>query len=1539
MLAHPGRTFSPLRLTGGSGRRRCNVSPRASSIEHRTDDLRNSTYGQSSSGRSNALNSFEDLWSSIDSHLFAAYNTLQTADEGILRSLKAPKHRMRWYTVIYNACSGDPSKSRELYARLALLLLHILESHILFPILHCVDPERVHYITGEDGEEYSSSVLSGAKAEASGSGRRLGFLRRFFGPRRGAEEEVEDSTAGKSDTLHNAGCSGTSGPSTPLLRMFLPKSMVSSSVPNQAEEIMPIVALDSTILISNDGEQSQNTGKEVPPSWFPEVPLSPLSTQPAASAPPLHSSSFSTPQTSFVSAVEPVVVPAHYRIASATGRVMIGEEDEILCNENTVSPLSRSMHTIPSNSMHNADGDESTPHSAELASSIAVAGDSNVAAEAVASTNAITTTEAATVDTFQSPHERSVTAAPVVTSSARGRSDGHRHSSPDRHHFSLCLTFIEEWKTFVSFHKVVLTCFRYLDQYYTRRFGMDTIALMCFKVFYVVVYEPLRPLLIQELRLLAQDVRDIYERTGLVAMEQVEVIQQTYNTMIDLLVLVSSTSSRMVAQQRKHGSGGGGAVTAAPGTGAATLVTPAFFPTSLTSQPVGDSARSRASSRARSIGGMNSGRSSAVSTPILKAVADNHSISTPSRGDGGSGGAPGQPLTSKRRLFFSFISGGRIGDAGGRLSSATAKQKDGVPLKSAVSSAPASPGPLVSTTSSFTGVVNDSGSLERDAKPAASPAAASAQMDGAEVDLAATTNDLMVVDLRGVVDLRDRLEGHTSSAQALTTQAMKQWEAMAADRRVQVGTIIKASVDTPPTVVMEDLVNVYIDDAVKYYTHTRELHLASAPADKKDYVQWATGAMHMEEQFWGSVQPAFIHVAISSTLRNVLVVEPHRQLLQHGTWGLRALLDSWSTEEDNGAASSVSQYSLYCSSITTRTSADESAYKKAKAVPAAKVTKVPPSTRWQLSLLYELFTDVTVDECFVLMASILVTKMISEASQCLLVYFDAVRALGTTSDTTQAPTTSQLQLGDELISALLNLWARYSDLVDGVFHGHRILHSALQDGMEVVLSPSRWTQHGAMEAAHQRARGTLWAAGDTALPSVLLSRDARRATDPLVSLTAVYPKSKQLSMASLLAQHADLCLLRDRHSASVSPTLSLRIAHISLFASMLSTKDAFLEMHRHCLARRLLGISSSSSGVGNRASKEAATSPVSIHGVDNAGNGHVNTAAERQLVCRLQKHLGAASVYAFEVMLRDYDGTLRTGARFQETPAFRGLATKVAVQLMTTTSWPTYSSIPLRLPLSLQQGIDAFQTYYSTHHRSRSLKWMHSLGTVTLAVDLPNGSKEVVANTILATILLGLSDAVSTAKGGLTGAELVDHVGASFDQLRPHLHLLTQHRQYAMVVQRGPSQSHHPAATPVVEDIFSLNPSFGHKLHRLRLPMPRTRPSMTSHHSLDGGGGAVGTMPMVATHPTGRGSSGSDAGAVEDARMSRRLMIDVAIVQALKSRGSMAYEELVQLVASKVSLSLPLPRDRDVKARLGDLIDREYVERSRTESDVFRFVP
>lgn len=394
-----------------------------------------------------------DTWLHIERYLFATYTALQSGDEATLRPLKAPQSRMAWYAAVFNLCHGDPNVSRDLYAKLALAVLHTLEMLVLYPMLRHADRGRLHIITGRDDAPSAREAQGTAGAASTTrpvSNLSFSFMRRLlFGG------DPPAPTVG----------------STPTSRRGEPHAPPSS----------PAVRFDDAPGV-------------VPP---PQLRTSPLS----ATVSPVTSTAAAESKGGTDAAV---LTPGG---GADTGRVQLDDEEQLL-PEWSVTP------------------------------SVLLTQPSSTATAGVPQSRGTTEVMEGGIAEALSPHELH-SPTPALVSASPAAAAGLPSS--------FCRTLMEEYANFMSFRRVVISCFSYLDQYYTRRFGMDTVSMMCLKIFYVVVYEPIRPLLLDEIIRLSLHLRTEHQRTGQYPSREGQLLQDTLGIIGELVAQVQATLSYLVA--------------------------------------------------------------------------------------------------------------------------------------------------------------------------------------------------------------------------------------------------------------------------------------------------------------------------------------------------------------------------------------------------------------------------------------------------------------------------------------------------------------------------------------------------------------------------------------------------------------------------------------------------------------------------------------------------------------------------------------------------------------------------------------------------------------------------------------------------------------------------------------------------------------------------------------------------------------------------------------------------------------------------------
>lgn len=105
----------------------------------------------------------------------------------------------------------------------------------------------------------------------------------------------------------------------------------------------------------------------------------------------------------------------------------------------------------------------------------------------------------------------------------------------------LCHKFVQQYKQFMVFGRVVLSCFGCLDYHYTEKYSLDSVTALCVKMFYAVVYRPLKERLVQAMIKIANEVRSAHQNGDLMSAACVDV-QQVLAVIAEILSKVKTFS-------------------------------------------------------------------------------------------------------------------------------------------------------------------------------------------------------------------------------------------------------------------------------------------------------------------------------------------------------------------------------------------------------------------------------------------------------------------------------------------------------------------------------------------------------------------------------------------------------------------------------------------------------------------------------------------------------------------------------------------------------------------------------------------------------------------------------------------------------------------------------------------------------------------------------------------------------------------------------------------------------------------------------------
>jgi|AntRauTorckE5430_2_1112549.scaffolds.fasta_scaffold03384_2 cullin 1 len=279
--------------------------------------------------------------------------------------------------------------------------------------------------------------------------------------------------------------------------------------------------------------------------------------------------------------------------------------------------------------------------------------------------------------------------------------------------------------------------------------------------------------------------------------------------------------------------------------------------------------------------------------------------------------------------------------------------------------------------------------------------------------------------------------------------------------------------------------------------------------------------------------------------------------------------------------------------------------------------------------------------------------------------------------------------------------------------------------------------------------------------------------------------------------------------------------------------------------------------------------------------------AEKVMISKLKMQCGTHFTSKMEGMLSDLAVGADQKGEFDEQIKQHNCKMDFSVQVLTTGFWPTYKSPAITVPDEMTKNMDIFKTWHDKRHQQRKLSWVFSLGNATVRAVFGKKTYDLMVTTLQAIALNALN-------GGMTKEyeELKKELNLEDGVMKPLMHSLScgKHK----VVNKSPASSKINNT-----DSFISNAKFSSNMRKVRIPMA----------SLD------------ASH---------NAKKVEE---DRNHAIEASIVRTMKARKTLRHQQLQAEVLSQLAFFKPNPRV--IKKRIESLIDREYLERSADDIQVY----
>ncbi|KAG5029330.1 hypothetical protein JHK87_012844 [Glycine soja] len=289
--------------------------------------------------------------------------------------------------------------------------------------------------------------------------------------------------------------------------------------------------------------------------------------------------------------------------------------------------------------------------------------------------------------------------------------------------------------------------------------------------------------------------------------------------------------------------------------------------------------------------------------------------------------------------------------------------------------------------------------------------------------------------------------------------------------------------------------------------------------------------------------------------------------------------------------------------------------------------------------------------------------------------------------------------------------------------------------------------------------------------------------------------------------------------------------------------------------------------------------------------------AEKSMISKLKTECGSQFTNKLEGMFKDIELSKEINDSFKQSSQARSkLASgiEMSVHVLTTGHWPTYPPMDVRLPHELNVYQDIFKEFYLSKYSGRRLMWQNSLGHCVLKAEFPKGRKELAVSLFQTVVLMLFNDAEK-----LSLQDIKDATGIEDKELRRTLQSLACGK--VRVLQKMPK-----GRDVEDDDLFVFNDGFTAPLYRIKVNAIQLKETVEENTST-----------------------------TERVFHDRQYQIDAAIVRIMKTRKVLSHTLLITELFQQ--LKFPI-KPADLKKRIESLIDREYLERDKSNPQIYNYL-
>lgn len=385
----------------------------------------------------------------------------------------------------------------------------------------------------------------------------------------------------------------------------------------------------------------------------------------------------------------------------------------------------------------------------------------------------------------------------------------------------------------------------------------------------------------------------------------------------------------------------------------------------------------------------------------------------------------------------------------------------------------------------------------------------------------------------------------------------------------------------------------------------------------------------------------------------------------------------------------------------------------------------------------------------------------------------------------------------------------------------------------------------------------------------------RKGLEYIVNYQSISGKDYKKTFIELLAYFCDGLLKKDRKCDEKESEKFLEQAITIL--GFLQDKDMFRNEYQKALAERLLNMTSSSDDL------------------------------ERFVIGRLKLLYGQMFTCNLETMLFDMVNGKEQNDKYQlfvskEKSIAHMENSRVSdfsVQVLTSGHWPTYQKFErLILPLTVQNALNMFMTYFMKNNDGKKLTWIHELGQVLISAKWPKAPKPYSIQMAPLQAVVLMLFATEKVDSSMSFQDIMKSTNLEEEVVRRVLDSLC-FAKFKLLQRARPLSE---GRTCKIEDTFSVNLGFSSPMLRFKMIMP--------------------TLTVVKSN--------------QNIEKEREHVIEACIVRIMKARKTLTHTELLSEVLTQLQLFRPDPAF--IRKRIESLIERDFLERDSENRSVYKYL-